>query len=199
MDFSNFTNINARITAWGGIKQTAFNKKKYAAAEASWNLLSPQEIAMLDQQIPYGVEAFSFVATPTAILVYEAKTVRVIPIRDIMWIYGNVVKQTMNFIPTSKFHTLYLLARDGGTIHLARSQPVVSPRKRRLMKQSPNCRTCYSLTERELYMDIPMKSRTISRGTSPELSRWLTRNLWSLRPTSGIPYAGLIDSQCNLT
>ena len=50
---------------------------------------------MLDQQIPYGVEAFSFVATPTAILVYEAKTVRVIPIRDIMWIYGNVVKQTM--------------------------------------------------------------------------------------------------------
>ena len=27
MDFSNFTNINARITAWGGIKQTAFNKK----------------------------------------------------------------------------------------------------------------------------------------------------------------------------
>lgn len=64
MDFSNFTNINARITAWGGIKQTAFNKKKYAAAEASWNLLSPQEIAMLDQQIPYGVEAFSFVATP---------------------------------------------------------------------------------------------------------------------------------------
>lgn len=74
MDFSNFPNINARITAWGGIKQTAFNKKKYAAAEASWNLLSPQEIAMLDQQIPYGVEAFSFVATPTAILVYEAKT-----------------------------------------------------------------------------------------------------------------------------
>ena len=112
MDFSNFTNINARITAWGGIKQTAFNKKK------SWNLLSPQEIAMLDQQIPYGVEAFSFVATPTAILVYEAKTVRVIPIRDIMWIYGNVVKQTMNFIPTSKFHTLYLLARDGGTYSL---------------------------------------------------------------------------------
>ena len=118
MDFTNFTNINARITAWGGIKQTAFNKKKYAAAEASWNLLSPQEIAMLDQQIPYGVEAFSFVATPTAILVYEAKTVRVIPIRDIMWIYGNVVKQTMNFIPTSKFHTLYLLARDGGTYSL---------------------------------------------------------------------------------
>ena len=37
MDFSNFPNINARITAWGGIKQTAFNKKKYAAAEASWN------------------------------------------------------------------------------------------------------------------------------------------------------------------
>ena len=73
---------------------------------------------MLDQQIPYGVEAFSFVATPTAILVYEAKTVRVIPIRDIMWIYGNVVKQTMNFIPTSKFHTLYLLARDGGTYSL---------------------------------------------------------------------------------
>lgn len=27
MDFSNFPNINARITAWGGIKQTAFNKK----------------------------------------------------------------------------------------------------------------------------------------------------------------------------
>ncbi len=118
MDFSNFPNINARVTAWGGIKQTAFNKKKYAAAEASWNLLSPQEIAMLDQQIPYGVEAFSFVATPTAILVYEAKTVRVIPVRDIMWIYGNVVKQTMNFIPTSKFHTLYLLARDGGTYSL---------------------------------------------------------------------------------
>lgn len=43
---------------------------------------------------------------------------RVIPIRDIMWIYGNVVKQTMNFIPTSKFHTLYLLARDGGTYSL---------------------------------------------------------------------------------
>lgn len=118
MDFSNFPNINARITAWGGIKQTAFNKKKYAAAEASWNLLSPQEIAILDQQIPYGVKAFSFVATPTAILVYEVKTVRVIPIRDIMWIYGNVVKQTMNFIPTSKFHTLYLLARDGGTYSL---------------------------------------------------------------------------------
>ena len=198
MDFTNFTNINARITAWGGIKQTAFNKKKYAAAEASWNLLSPQEIAMLDQQIPYGVEAFSFVATPTAILVYEVKTVRVIPIRDIMWIYGNVVKQTMNFIPTSKFHT-FCSHEMVELIHLARSQPVVSPRKRRLMKQSPNCRTCYSLTERELYMDIPMKSRTISRGTSPELSRWLTRNLWSLRPTSDIPYAGLIDSQCNLT
>ncbi len=118
MDFTNFPNINTRITAWGGIKQTAFNKKKFAAAEASWNLLSPQEITMLDQQIPYGIEAFSFVATPTAILVYEMKTVRVIPVRDIMWIYGNVQTLTMNFIPTSKTHTLYLLARDGETYSL---------------------------------------------------------------------------------
>lgn len=118
MDFSIFPNINARINAWGDVKQTAFNKKKYAAAEATWNLLSPQEIAMLDQQLPYGVNAFSFAATPTAILVYDAKTVRVIPVRDILWIYGNIVKQTMNFIPTSKFHTLYLLARNGETYSL---------------------------------------------------------------------------------
>lgn len=154
---------------------------------------------MLDQQIPYGVEAFSFVATPTAILVYESKTVRVIPIRDIMWIYGNVVKQTMNFIPTSKFHTLYRLHEMAELIHSGRSQPVVSPRKHRWTKRSPNCKTCYFLTEKELYMDIPMKSRTISMGTSPEPSRWLTRNLWSLRHASGIPYAGLIGSQCSLT
>ena len=50
MDFSNFPNINARITAWGGIKQTAFNKKKYAAAGASWNLLSPKPVISLQKR-----------------------------------------------------------------------------------------------------------------------------------------------------
>lgn len=118
MDFSYFPNLNARITAWGGIKQTIFNKKRFEASKQTWNMLSPQEIAALDQQLPYGIDTFSCVATPTAIVFYEAHTVSVIPVRDILWIYGDILKQSVNFIPSTKIHTLHLLARNGNTYTL---------------------------------------------------------------------------------
>lgn len=114
MDFSGYPNISAAVAGFGKVKETAFNKKAYALAEQSWASLSPQEMTVLEQQIPYGVKIQkTCIVTPVAIVVYITKTVRVIPVRNVMWIYGNVVKQTTNFIPTAKYHTLYLLDRTG--------------------------------------------------------------------------------------
>lgn len=113
MDFSRYPNISASATTLGGIKKTVFNKKALAQAEESWDRLSAEDIMHIEQQIPHATKVLSSFVMPYAICIYQAHTFTVIPVRDIMWFHVRVVKQSVNFIPTSKEHYIEMLARDG--------------------------------------------------------------------------------------
>lgn len=112
-DFSRFPNINNVIQAFGGIKETKFNKKAIAAMDRSWAAISEQDIMMIDRVIPTGKRVLNTVVIPAAILVYRAHALIVIPARDIIWMYSHVVRQSMYFIPTSKMHTVRMHLRSG--------------------------------------------------------------------------------------
>ena len=118
MDFSRYPNINAAAETLGGIKKTVFNKKALAEAEANWDRLSAEDILHIEQQIPHATKILSSYVMPYAICIYQAHTFTVIPVRDILWFYVRVVKQSVNFIPTTKEHYIEMLARDGKTYTL---------------------------------------------------------------------------------
>lgn len=113
MDFSRYPNISASATTLGGIKKTVFNKKALAEAEASWDSLSAEDVMHIEQQIPHATRILSSYVMPYAVCVYQAHTYTVIPVRDVLWFYVRVVKQSVNFVPTSKEHYIEMLARNG--------------------------------------------------------------------------------------
>lgn len=113
MDFSRYPNINAAANTLGGIKKTVFNKKLLAKAQATWDSLSEEDIMHIEQQIPHATKVLSSYVMPYAICVYQMHTFSVIPVRDIMWFYVRIVKQSVNFIPTTKEHYIEMLARNG--------------------------------------------------------------------------------------
>lgn len=129
MDFSFYPNINAVITRFGGIKRTAFNKKLYENAEHSWTTLYPEELMSLEQEIVCALEICNSLVTPTAICIYHNHTFTVIPVRDVIWFYGHILKQSMNFIPTSKIHTLYVIDRYGNQFSMGQTTTVALSKK----------------------------------------------------------------------
>lgn len=112
-DFSRFPAISQTIANLGGIKETKFNKKAIAEMDSSWAALSEQEIMMIDQSLPSGKKVINMIVVPTAILVYRSHALVVFPTKDIIWMYPHIVTQKMNFIPTSKMHSIRILFRSG--------------------------------------------------------------------------------------
>lgn len=113
MDFTFYPNIQAKADENGGIKQTMFNKKLLANAENAWRLFTVEELGRINYDIAYAPKVMTAYITPNAILDMSNHVMFPIPVRDIIWVYGNVVKQSMNFIPMSKYHSINIMTRDG--------------------------------------------------------------------------------------
>ena len=125
MDFSKYSNINEVLIRFGGMKEAFFNKNLYSEAVQSWEKLSEDDLNQIDAEIKNAPELKSYVktyrtlVTSRAILVYNVRTFRAIPVNDILWIYNRVVVQKMNFIPYNKTHFLMLYTKDGDILYIA--------------------------------------------------------------------------------
>ena len=75
---------------------------------------TPEELAQLDREMGNASILMKMaVITPTAVCYYNLGAFFAIPVRDVVWVYPRIVKQTMNFIPTGKIHQLFLMERNG--------------------------------------------------------------------------------------
>ncbi len=113
MNFNNYPNINAYIQSKGGFKEKLINKGVYKKAMASWDQLSDEELDNLEHEVKTGSAIFDALVTPTAIIICTMWTARVIPARDILWIFSRINKQKLNFVTISRIHNLLMLDRNG--------------------------------------------------------------------------------------
>lgn len=113
IDLNRYPNIAGYIQSKGGIKEKLINKKTMQDTLDSWDLLTPEELNALEQQVPYGLKAFDALVTSTAIILCSMWTARCIPVKNILWMFTRVVTQKMNFIPYNKVHNLILEDRNG--------------------------------------------------------------------------------------
>ncbi len=131
MDLTYYPNIAAKANELGGVKKTLFNKKLLEEAERSWRQFSSEDIARIEQEAPSAVKVLTSFITPTAILNMNRNehALRAIPVRDIIWIYGNVTTTRVNFIPTTKMHEVKVLTRSGETYLLGQVTTAAFTRK----------------------------------------------------------------------
>ncbi len=113
MGFEQYPRISAYIQSKGGVKRGALNKKAYDEGMESWNKLTPDEYQRLENEVDQGFKIFDALVTPTAIIITKLKTAKVIPVRDILWMYPRVVTTRYYFIPTTKTHNLLVMDRYG--------------------------------------------------------------------------------------
>lgn len=118
MDFNNYPNIANLSNQLGKVKQTVFNKKKYAQAEEFWNSLSVEELNIINQEAAGAVRAMNCFVTPNYLFVLDMAVFYIVPVRNMVWIYTSVFTQKMNFIPYNKIHNLLLVDRNGVTYTL---------------------------------------------------------------------------------
>lgn len=120
MIFASYYNINEKVKKLGGVKKTVFNKNLLEEAEKSWEQFSPAELSQIDAEFPTAPQVYSSIITSKAICIYEMHTFTAVPVKDVLWIYGSIMTQKMNFIPYNKEHSLALLARNGRSYTLGR-------------------------------------------------------------------------------
>lgn len=113
MDFTNYPNIAMIDAKLGGAKQTMFNKKAFAKAEEQWTRLGHEMIAQINYETQSALQVLSSFVMPSAVICMEARVLNVLPVNDIIWVYGYVVKNSMNFIPTTKEHYVRVMTRSG--------------------------------------------------------------------------------------
>lgn len=113
MNYSSYPNIANLANQLGKVKQTVFNKKKYAKSEADWNSLSVEELNIINQEAAGAVRVMNCFVTPNYLFVLDMAVFYVVPVRNMVWIYTSVLTQKMNFIPYNKMHNLFLIDRNG--------------------------------------------------------------------------------------
>ena len=113
INLQNYPNISTYVQRKGGLKDSLLNKGVRKEWEASWERVTTQDLELFDREIVNGNEVFDAVVTPNFIMVYRVHCVKIIPVRDIIWMYARVVKSTMYFIPYNKTHSLLVLDRFG--------------------------------------------------------------------------------------
>jgi len=106
--------IAEKVSKMGKIKQGPFNKKRYAKSIEEWNRFFPEDLQKMNQEFASAeiIERKS-VYTKTAICYVSEGCFHTIPVRDILWVYAYVVKESMNFIPTGKQHQVRVWDRYG--------------------------------------------------------------------------------------
>ena len=112
--FSSYPAIADKAAQTGKIKPNVLTKKAFANADEQWNRLFPEELDRLNSEIA-GAELFMKKAycTQTAICYNSIGCFFVIPVKDIIWVYARIVKESMNFIPTGKIHQVWIVDRSG--------------------------------------------------------------------------------------
>lgn len=113
-ELSRYPNIAEKAKQMGKIKEGFFNKKRYAEAVELWQRFSEEELEQLNQEIANAeILLKTTVVTPTALCYFSVNVFFVIPVRDIVWAYTRIIKESMNFIPTGKRHQIFLMERSG--------------------------------------------------------------------------------------
>lgn len=118
MDFTNYPNIVAQAAKLGKLKKTMINKKKIEEADHTWAQLSPEDLERINEEVVSAKQVLQTLVMPSAILYFGWNTLFVIPVRDIIWVYGSVTTCRMNFIPYMKEHQVYLRTRRQETFML---------------------------------------------------------------------------------
>ncbi len=170
MDFTNYPNIAVIDAKLGGMKQTMFNKKAFAAAEERLMRLGYDMLSQINYEAQSAVQVLSSYVMPSAVICMQPfHVLNIIPVNDIIWIYGHVVKNSTNFIPTSKDHSIRLVTRTGETYVLG--------------QKSTNPFTKKDITGDIINQIAPILSRTrpgILFGYSDEIANAVQQNLQSV-------------------
>lgn len=170
MDFTNYPNIAVIDAKLGGTKQTMLNKKAFAKAEENWMRLGHDMLSQINYEAQSAVQVLSSYVMPSAVICMQPfHVLNIIPVNDIIWIYGHVVKNSTNFIPTSKDHSIRLMTRTGETYVLG--------------QKSTNPFTKKDITGDIINQIAPILSRTrpgILFGYSDEIANAVQQNLQSV-------------------
>ena len=113
-EISRYPGIMDKAKQLGKVKENFLNKKLMAEATELWQRFTPEELAQLDREMGNASILMKMaIITPTAVCYYNLGAFFAIPVRDVVWVYPRIVKETMNFIPTGKIHQLFLMERNG--------------------------------------------------------------------------------------
>lgn len=114
--------IAEKAAQLGKIKEGPFNKKATAKSIEEWNSFFPEELQKLNAEFATAeIVMKKAVFTPTALCYYESGCFHCIPVRDVVWVYAYVIKESMNFIPTGKVHQIRVIDRSG-EMHIVATQ-----------------------------------------------------------------------------
>ena len=111
---ASYSGIMAKVGQMGKVKTNLVNKKLTAQALESWQRLSAEELARIDQEIG-SAEVFNkcMTFTSSAVIYNNLGALYVVPVKDILWVFPYVVTQRMNFIPYNKIHQIRIVDRTG--------------------------------------------------------------------------------------
>ncbi len=113
-EISRYPGIMEKVKQLGKVKENFLNKKRMAEAIELWQRFTPEELAQLDREMASAsILMKAAVITPTAVCYYSIGVFFAIPVRDVVWVYPRIVKESMNFIPTGKIHQVFLAERNG--------------------------------------------------------------------------------------
>ncbi len=112
--FASYPAIASKAGETGKIKPSLLTKKLFARADEQWNQLFPEELSKLNEEIANAELHFKKAyCTPTAICYNSLGCFYVIPVKNVIWVYVRVVKESTNFIPTGKAHQVWVVTREG--------------------------------------------------------------------------------------
>ncbi|MCR5701338.1 MAG: hypothetical protein K6G76_04235 [Lachnospiraceae bacterium] len=113
-EISRYPGIMDKVKQLGKVKENFLNKKRMAEAVELWQRFTPEELEQLEREIQDApILMKTAVITPTAICYYSIGVFFAVPVKDIVWAYPRIIKESMNFIPTGKRHQIFLMERNG--------------------------------------------------------------------------------------
>ncbi|MBQ9326908.1 MAG: hypothetical protein IJ225_00030 [Solobacterium sp.] len=123
IDFTRYPNLEARRRQMKGrLKDKAplIGKDTWQKCVQNWEIFTEEELQRINedcQNVEF-IQADGFKCASPSFITRDAVIVTqphftAIPLRDVIWVYEYALKHSVNFIPTSKDYTIYLVARDG--------------------------------------------------------------------------------------
>ena len=166
-EISRYPGIAGKVNQLGKVKENFLNKKNMAEAIALWQRFTPEELEQLDREMEDAkILMKAAVVTPTAVCFYLLGVFYAIPVRDIVWIYPRIVKETMNFIPTGKIHQVFVMERNG-------EQHIIAQLSTGVFNKATPAEDAID----DIYRVLDTVRKGIVYGYSDETYRWFYSNL----------------------